>query len=120
MTPRRTVFYALIPLMLILGLVRASSAQEIVLYASQAPVKVGSWYSVPDSSAAGGARLANPDWGAAKIATAAANPSSYAELNFTASAGRPYRLWIRGKTINNSPYNDSIFVQFSGSVNSSG
>src|SRR5687768_5045036 len=106
--------------MLILGSVRTSTAQEIVLYPSQAPVKVGNWSSVADSLAAGGARIANADLGAAKIVTPAANPSNYAELNFTASAGTPYRLWIRGKSANNSPYNDSVFVQFSGSLNSSG
>ena len=100
MTSRRMVFYALIPLMLILGSVRASSAQEVVLYASQAPVKVGNWSSVADFSAAGGARLANADSGAAKILTPAAYPSSYAELSFTASAGTPYRIWIRGKAKN--------------------
>jgi len=119
-TPRQIAFYALIPFMLILGSVRTSTAQEIVLYPSQAPVKVGNWSSVADSLAAGGARIANADLGAAKIVTPAANPSNYAELNFTASAGTPYRLWIRGKSANNSPYNDSVFVQFSGSLNSSG
>jgi endonuclease/exonuclease/phosphatase family metal-dependent hydrolase len=75
---------------------------------------------VPESTAAGGARLANTDFGAPKIQTASANPSDYFELTFNASAGQPYRLWIRGRTVNNSPYNDSVFVQFSGSVNSSG
>jgi endonuclease/exonuclease/phosphatase family metal-dependent hydrolase len=116
---RFLLFYALIPVIILLGSVRLSSAQEIVLYASQA-TKVGNWSSVPDSTAAGGARLANPDLGAAKVTTPAASPSNYAQLTFNASAGKAYRLWIRGKTLNNSPYNDSIYVQFSGSTNSSG
>ena len=121
MTLRRIVLaYAFIPLVLLLASVRVSFAQEIVIYAAQADSKVGSWSAVPDSSAAGGARLANADFGAAKVVTALANPSSYAEVSFTASAGRPYRIWIRGKAQSDSPYNDSIFVQFSGSVNSSG
>jgi hypothetical protein len=117
---RFTPIYILVGLVILLTSVRTSSAQDVVLYASQAPVKVGSYFSVADSTAAGGARLTNPDVGAAKIVTASANPASYAELTFTASAGKPYRLWVRGITLNNSPYNDSAFVQFSGSVDSSG
>lgn len=121
MTARRPVlFFAFIPVLILIALAHSASAQEIVLYASQAPVKVGNWSSVADSSAAGGARLSNLDLGAAKITTAAANPANYVELTFNASAGKPYRLWMRGKTLNNSPYNDSLFVQFSGSVDSSG
>ena len=103
-----------------LGFVQSISAQTVVLYASQAPVKVGNWTAVGDSTAAGSFRLANPDLGAAKVSTAASAPSSYVELSFFANAGQPYHLWIRGKAQDNSPYNDSVFVQFSGSVTSSG
>ena len=121
MTVRRfPLFYAFIPVFLLLASAQLSSAQEVVLYSSQAAVKVGNWSSVSDSTAAGGARLSNPDAGAAKIVTPAANPSSYAELTFSALAGIPYRIWVRGKAQNNSPYNDSIFVQFSGSLNIAG
>jgi len=101
-------------------LVQSTSAQTVVLYASQAPVKVGNWSAVPDSTAAGSYRLANADKGAAKIVTASSAPSSYVELSFYANAGQPYRLWIRGKAEGDSPYNDSVHVQFSGSVTSSG
>src|SRR5215212_2867498 len=114
------LFYTFIPVIVLLASARFSCAQNVVLYASQAPVKVGNWSSVADDSAAGGARLLNTDFGAAKITTAAANPADYAELTFSATAGIPYRLWIRARTLNNSPYNDSVFVQFSGSMNSSG
>jgi hypothetical protein len=41
-------------------------------------------------------------------------------MTFNAEAGRAYRLWIRGKADNNSWANDSVFVQFSASVTSSG
>jgi hypothetical protein len=110
----------ILPALILVALVKPSSAQEVVLYASQAPVKVGDWSTAADSTAAGGARLSNTDLGAAKVSTAAANPAHYFEMSFNASAGKAYRLWIRGRTLNNSPYNDSVFVQFSGSVNSSG
>ena len=117
---RRFCLFVLFPTLILILSVRNSSAQEVVLYASQAPVKVGNWTSVSDSTAAGGARLANPNAGAAKITTALSAPSSYAELSFSAMAGIPYRIWVRGKAQDNSPYNDSIFVQFSGSLNTSG
>ncbi len=110
----------LFPALILILSVRNSSAQEVVLYAAQAPVRVGNWTAVADSTAAGGARLANPDAGASKLVSPLASPSSYAELTFSAIAGIPYRIWIRGKAQNNSPYNDSIFVQFSGSLNITG
>jgi hypothetical protein len=49
-----------------------------------------------------------------------ASPTSAFELSFTAEAGRPYRLWIRGRADQNSFANDSAYVQFSGSVTSAG
>jgi hypothetical protein len=73
-----------------------------------------------DATAAGGARLDNPDAGAAKLSSALANPGTYVELQFTAQAGVAYRLWIRGKAQGDSPYNDSIFVQFNDSVDDQG
>jgi endonuclease/exonuclease/phosphatase family metal-dependent hydrolase len=100
--------------------VQSASAQTIVLYASQAPVKVGNWSVVADSSAAGGFRLANTDRGGAKVVTPSAVPASYFEMTFFANAGQPYRLWMRGKAEGNSPYNDSVHIQFSGSVTSTG
>src|SRR5688572_13755015 len=97
-----------------------TSATEIVLYASTASVKVGNFSNVADATAAGGARIWNSDAGAAKLATALVNPASYFEMTFNAQAGVPYRLWVRAKADNNSPYNDSYFVQFSGAVTASG
>jgi hypothetical protein len=95
-------------------------ADEIVLYASKAPVKVGAWSAVADPTAAGASRIANPDAGAPKVVTALASPQNYFEMTFDADAGRAYRLWIRGKAQADNPFNDSVHVQFSDSVNSSG
>ncbi|MFP5261817.1 MAG: hypothetical protein ACLGJB_07920, partial [Blastocatellia bacterium] len=97
-----------------------TSTSEIVLYSSTASVKVGNWSVVADPTAAGGARLSNPDAGAAKLASALASPTTYFEMTFNADANKNYRLWIRGKAQNDDPYNDSVFVQFSGSVDSGG
>jgi hypothetical protein len=54
------------------------------------------------------------------VTTPSANPAHYFEMTFEADAGRPYRLWIRGKALSNSWANDSVFVQFSGSVTAAG
>jgi hypothetical protein len=96
-----------------------SSGDDVVLYASEA-LTVGSWSPVVDTTAAGGSRLQNADAGAAKLASAAALPSNYFEMTFNARAGRGYRLWIRGKAIANGFSNDSVFVQFDGSLDGNG
>ena len=93
---------------------------EIVLHAAQAEKIAGSWVVTPDATAAGGARLQNPNLGAAKISTPLASPVSYFELTFPANAGVPYRLWLRGKAQNDDYANDSVFVQFDGSVDANG
>ena len=96
------------------------SAGDVVLYAAEAGVKVGSWGAVSDSTAAGGQRLENPNAGATRINTPLASPVHYLEMSFNAEAGRPYRLWIRGRAYNNNGYNDSVYAQFSGSVDAAG
>ena len=92
---------------------------EIVLHAGSATL-TGNWTLVADSTAAGGQRVWNPNAGLAKRTTALASPLDYVELTFTAQAGREYRLWIRGKAENDHWSNDSVHVQFSGSVDASG
>ena len=97
----------------------APTASDIVLWASEAPVKVGAWSVVADATAAGGNRIANPDAGAPKRTTALASPTDYFEMTFNAQAGIDYHLWMRGKAQNDFWGNDSAFVQFSDSVDSS-
>jgi hypothetical protein len=75
---------------------------------------------VNDGTAAGGKRISNPDAGAAKLVTPLANPTNYFEMTFNATAGVDYRLWIRSRAQNDFWGNDSVFIQFSDSVNSSG
>ena len=96
------------------------AVQNVVLYAAEAPIKQGGWAVVADSSAAGGSRLHLPDAGTPKLGAPLASPSKYFEMTFNAEAGRPYRLWIRGKAQSDHWGNDSIWVQFSGSVTSTG
>jgi hypothetical protein len=96
------------------------STGDIVLWANDATVVSGAWRREADSTAAGGVRLRHPDAGTAKLTTALANPVHYTEFTFTASAGVPYHLWIRGKADGNAYVNDSVFVQFNGSVTAGG
>jgi hypothetical protein len=80
----------------------------------------GDWSLVPSTTAAGGIRVANPDRGVPKILTASASPVSYFEATFMAESGKPYHLWLRMRAQNDVYTNDSVFVQFSGAVTSTG
>jgi hypothetical protein len=95
-------------------------AREIVLYTSAAEVVGSAWSRVSDATAADGARVWNPNRGAARIKTPLASPSSYVEITFQAEAGVAYHLWVRAIAERNSVYNDSVHVQFSGSVDAGG
>ena len=101
------------------GILAHASSSDVVLYASKAPVKSGTWAVVADSTAAGGYAIGNPNLGAAKVNTPLATPKNYFELSFPAYGGTAYHLWIRARSLNNATSNDSVYVQFSDSVNSS-
>jgi hypothetical protein len=96
-----------------------TSADEIVLHANSATT-VGVWTAVNDSTAADGRAIVMPDAGRAKITVPYSRPNSYAEFTFEAEGDTPYRLWVRGKALNNLASNDSVHVQFSDSINSDG
>jgi FG-GAP repeat. len=93
---------------------------DIVLYASEASTMVGNWQVVQDATAAGGARIWNPNQGQPKIPQASPNPANYFQLTFDAPAGRIYHLWVRSKAQNDDYNNDSVYIQFSDSVNQNG
>jgi len=97
-----------------------SPTGEVVLYAKNASAIVGNWKVVADAQAAGGARLWNPDAGAAKLASPLTSPANYFELKFNAEAGRGYRMWIRGRADGDDWANDSVWAQFSGAVTTAG
>ena len=99
-----------------------SNPSNIVIWASDIPISqtAGNWTRVFESTAAGQTALRNPDNGGAKLSAPLANPTNYFEMTFNAVAGAPYHLWIRSKAQNDYWGNDSVFVQFSGSVNAVG
>ena len=94
---------------------------EIVLWtAAAAGGAHGTWRAVADTTAAGQASLWNPDAGAPKLAAPFAAPANYLDIRFDADAGKPYHLWLRMKADNDHWTNDSVWIQFSGSVDASG
>ncbi|MGH9410782.1 MAG: SBBP repeat-containing protein, partial [Vicinamibacterales bacterium] len=74
----------------------------------------------PESTAAGGWIVHDLDQGVPKITTPAANPQNYFELEFLAEANVPYHLWLRMRADQDSYQNDSVWVQFSDSVDAGG
>ncbi len=97
-----------------------SVAGEVHLYAANAQATGTEWSLVADPMAANCRRAANVDRGAPKIPVPLSTPASYVEFTFQADANTPYRLWIRGVAAGDSYNNDSVYAQFSDSVDSSG
>jgi hypothetical protein len=98
-----------------------SDPREIVMYVAGERLAGGQgWLVTSDSTAAGGARLLNPNQELAKSPSPSASGSDYFEVQFTAEAGVPYHLWIRSQATNDHWQNDSVFVQFSDSVDAGG
>jgi hypothetical protein len=94
--------------------------REVVVHMLNASTVAGDWRTVFDETAAGSTRLTHPDAGAPRRATAMKRPIHYFEVTVPVEAGVPYRLWLRGRADGNSPQNDSVFVQFSSAMTSSG
>jgi hypothetical protein len=99
-----------------------SGATTIVLWASKTlSTKIhGAWAMIADSTASGGSALRNPDAGQSKISPALASPANYFEQTFTVYGGTAYHVWVRLRAQNNSLGNDSVHLQFTGTVDSFG
>jgi endonuclease/exonuclease/phosphatase family metal-dependent hydrolase len=99
----------------------AAAQTQIELSPEAATARAGKWVVTTDSAAPyGGRAMRHPDAGASKLSTALASPANYFEMTFNATKGVGYRLWLYGKADKAYWGNDSVFVQFSGSVTSSG
>ena len=114
-------FFVLIACLLaVLSHIASSQTDSnVVLYASQAPVRSGTWGVVADPTAAGGYAIGSPALGAPMVKTALANPANYFEITFSAESGRPYQLWLRGKSLGTTSHG-SVYVQFSDSQTGNG
>jgi hypothetical protein len=98
----------------------ASTPAEVVRYASDATRHSGNWAVEGDTTAAYGYRYGSYDYGAPSQTMALAAPADYVEWTFYAVAGTRYRTWLRLRAAGNLQANDSVWVQFSDSVTSSG
>ena len=72
-----------------------------------------------DASAAGGVHIHQPDNGVPKIPAPAASPTNYFDMRFYAVAGVPYHLWFRARADGDSYANDSVWMQFTNTVDAS-
>ena len=97
-----------------------AAIDEIVLWASDARVVNERWQAKFDPTAAGQVSVWNPDLGTPKLSAPPAEAAGLVEFTFNAEAGKPYHLWLRMKADNDHWTNDSVWVQFSGSVDASG
>jgi hypothetical protein len=88
---------------------------DIVIYASDIPPGAlhGSWTTASDPTSPDGVKLVTPDNGFASTSVPLAAPTHYIDVTFTAQAATPYTLWLRIQALNNSKFNDSLWVQFS-------
>jgi hypothetical protein len=92
-----------------------TTRSEIVVTMAQLTRMSGNYQAAADTTAAGGRALWNPNRGV-KPRGALAAPTTVAEFEFYAEAGRPYQLWVRGRAEANSTDNDSVHLQFSNVV----
>jgi hypothetical protein len=98
----------------------SASAQEIVLHSTDVTTVRGNWARVSSTSGASGQKMSSEDRGWASPNAALANPADYFEAAFTAQAYVPYRIWLRVRARHDSKWNESVWVQFNDSLNSSG
>jgi len=106
--------------LLIVAVLPANAAPaDIVLYASNVTTIRGTWERVASTTGAGGQLMRSADAGV-RTATPLAAPSNYFEATFDAPANTLYHIWLRLRAGTNSYSNDSVWVQMSDSLNSSG
>jgi PKD repeat protein len=96
------------------------TAKDVVLRADDSVKRQGNWLLETDSTGADGRRLGSLDLGWWSTTAASAAPANYAEVTFTAVKGVRYRTWLRLSAVGNSGANDSVWLQYDGSVDGSG
>ena len=97
-----------------------AAAGDIVVYAADVSVMQGNWSRISSSTGAGNQLMNSADASWSKTDSPAAFPSNYFEANFSAPSNTLYHVWLRLRAAGNSKWNDSVFVQFSDSVDSNG
>jgi hypothetical protein len=90
-----------------------------VIHAEDIAIFNGAWAKQSDSTAADALELATANLGR-MIDTPLAAPADYFEVSFDAQANTPYRVWLRLRGADDSKYNESVWVQFSDSLDANG
>jgi endonuclease/exonuclease/phosphatase family metal-dependent hydrolase len=98
----------------------SAGAQEVVLHSTDVTTIKGNWTRVSDSSAASSQEMSSSEQGWSSTAQPQGSPADYFEASFTAQAWVKYRVWIRARATNDSKWNESVWLQFSDSLNGSG
>jgi regulation of enolase protein 1 (concanavalin A-like superfamily) len=91
------------------------STSEIVLYASDtlSSNRHGAWGLTNNPDSPDGLTLGMGNDGLAALEAPLASPTHYVDLEFDATAGTLYTLWLRLYPVSDSKWNDSVWVQFS-------
>jgi regulation of enolase protein 1 (concanavalin A-like superfamily) len=90
------------------------AASDVVIYANDiAAASLHGWTKTTDSTSPSSVKVATADNGVANTNSPLASPSTYFDVTFNAEANVPYTIWLRLKALNNSKYNDAVWVQFS-------
>jgi len=97
----------------------SGSAAEVVIHTWHAPIMTGAWSVFSDASAADGLKLRHPSAGQS-FPSPSADPANYFEVTAWVEAGVAYRIWLRERADSNSAAHDSVWVQFSSSVDGNG
>ena len=97
----------------------AVTSGDVVVHAGKHAIVAGNWQVISDPTAASGLRVSHPEAGATASGVLL-HPVHYFDVTVWVEAGKLYRLWLRGKAEANRASNDSVSVQFSGSVNTEG
>jgi endonuclease/exonuclease/phosphatase family metal-dependent hydrolase len=109
------------PVLLLLARSTAvASAQEVVLHSTDVTAIKGNWERVSDTGAASSQMMSSSDKGWSSTEQPQASPADYFEASFTAQAWVKYRVWVRARATNDSKWNESVWLQFSDSLNASG
>jgi len=96
----------------------AAPVPNVVIYASDVPAGSihGTWSAASDATSPNGVKLATPDNGLAATSTPSASPADYVDIAFEAPANTPYTVWLRVQALDNSKWNDSLWLQFSDAI----
>jgi PLD-like domain len=93
----------------------AAPPNDIVIYASDVSAgnRHGAWTTAGSPASPNGIALTTPDLGVSVANAPDPTPADFVDATFFAPAGVTYRIWLRIRALNNSKYNDAVWVQFS-------